>query len=51
LIDKSVKGNAVISLDIKRCDKNQNIFVVCGHDKGHVTIYEVKGLVQQWDLP
>ena len=31
LTDKSVRGNPVTCLDIKRVDKNQNVFVVCGH--------------------
>jgi len=45
LIDKTVKNNAVTCLDIKRIDKNQNIFVVSGHQKGAIAIYEVKGVL------
>jgi WD40 repeat protein len=44
LIDKSVQSNGVTCLDIKRVDKSQNIFVVSGHVKGHIAIYELKGL-------
>ena len=33
-------------MDMKRLDSNQNIFIICGHLKGHISIYEVKGLVQ-----
>jgi WD40 repeat protein len=47
LIDKTVKNNAVTCLDIKRIDKNQNIFVVSGHQKGAIAIYEVKGVLMQ----
>lgn len=46
LTDKSVRGNPVTCLDIKRVDKGQNVFVVCGHSRGHISLYEVKGLVQ-----
>jgi len=31
LIDKTVKGNPVTCLDIKRLEKNQSLFVVSGH--------------------
>ena len=47
LFDKSVKAQAVTCLDIKRIDKNNNIFVVSGHQKGHLAIYEIKGLPPQ----
>jgi hypothetical protein len=47
LSDKSVRGSPVTCLDIKRVDKSQNIFVVCGNQKGQIALYEVKGLVQQ----
>lgn len=47
LIDKTVKNNAVTCLDIKRIDKNNNIFVVSGHQKGAIAIYEIKGVLMK----
>lgn len=47
LTDKSVKGNAVTCLDIKRIGEKKDIYVCAGHAKGHVSIYIVKGLFQQ----
>lgn len=46
LIDKTIKGNPVTCLDIKRLEKNSNLFVVSGHSKGQIAIYEIKGLYQ-----
>lgn len=46
LTDRSTKGNPVTCLDIKRVDKNNNVFVVCGHQRGHISFYEIKGLIQ-----
>ncbi len=51
LVDKSVKGIPVTCIDMKRVDKNQNIFVVAGNSKGNLVLYEIKGLAQQWQLP
>ena len=47
LTDKSVKGNAVTCLDIKRIGEKKDIYVCAGHAKGHVSIYIIKGLFQQ----
>ena len=43
LQDKSVKGIPVMSLDIIRM-REASIYVVAGHQKGQVALYEVKGL-------
>jgi len=45
LVDKQVKSQAVTSLDIKRLKENRNIYVVSGHAKGHIVLYEIKGLL------
>ena len=34
LSDRTVKGHPVTCMDMKRVDKNQNVFVVCGHSRG-----------------
>lgn len=44
LTDRAVKSNGVTCLDMKRIDKNLNMFVICGHAKGQLTLYEVRGL-------
>ena len=44
LTTKDLKGNAVFSLDLKRARANNSIFIVAGHAKGQVALYEVKGL-------
>ena len=47
LIDKSIKQSAVTCLDFKRIGPDQHIYVVSGHIKGQVSLYEIKGLLQQ----
>jgi WD40 repeat protein len=44
LSDKSVAGNAVTCLDMKRVGEKQEIFVVAGHAKGQVSVYIIRGL-------
>lgn len=53
MTDKSTKNNAITCLDIQRLEKNQNLYVVCGHAKGHISLFEiVKGLQsRQDDMP
>lgn len=46
--DKSVKNSAVSCIDMKRI-KNDNIFIVTGHVKGQIALYEIKGLERQGD--
>lgn len=46
LSDKSTKGFEVTCIDMKRVDKAQNVFVLCGHNKSQLSVYEIKGLVQ-----
>lgn len=41
---KEMKQNAVTCLDIKRVRGSFSLFVVAGHAKGHIALYEVKGL-------
>jgi hypothetical protein len=41
--DKSVKNCAVTCLDMKRIRYN-NIFIITGHNKGQIALYEIKGL-------
>jgi len=41
---KEMKQNAVTCLDIKRVKGSQTLFLVAGHAKGQVCLYEVKGL-------
>jgi hypothetical protein len=41
--DKSVKNCAVTCLDMKRI-RNNNIFIITGHNKGQIALYEIKGL-------
>jgi hypothetical protein len=43
LQDKSVKGVPVISMDMIRM-RDTSIFIVVGHQKGQVVLYEIKGL-------
>lgn len=43
LQDKAVKGVPVMSLDMVRM-RETSIFVVAGHQKGQITLYEIKGL-------
>ena len=43
LQDKSVKSVPVMSLDIIRMREN-SIFVVSGHQKGQICLYEVRGV-------
>lgn len=38
-------GNAVTCLDIKRIESTNNIYVISGHMKGHIALYEIKGLL------
>ena len=45
LFEKGLKGNGVTSLDIMRLKEDRNLFVVTGHAKGHVALYEIKGLL------
>jgi WD40 repeat protein len=47
LSDKSVKGQAVTCLDMRRFGDKKEIFVVAGHAKGQISIYIIKGLFQQ----
>ena len=47
LTDKSIRQNAVTCLDFKRIGASRHIYVVSGHSKGHVSLYEIKGLLQQ----
>jgi hypothetical protein len=47
LTDKTVQGNAVTCLDIKRIAATSHIYVVSGHMKGQVAMYEIKGLLSQ----
>lgn len=47
LSDKSVNGNAVTCLDLRRIGDKKDIYVVAGHAKGHVSVYIIKGLFQQ----
>lgn len=47
LTDKSVQGSAVTCMDIKRFASSGNIYVISGHNKGQVAIYEIKGLLSQ----
>ena len=44
LSDKSVAGNAVTCIDMKRIGDKKDIYVVAGHAKGHVSVYIIKGL-------
>ena len=46
LSDKSVNGNAVTCLDMKRVGDKKDIYVIAGHAKGHVSVYCIKGLFQ-----
>ncbi len=43
LQEKSLKGIPVISLDIVRM-REACIYIVAGHQKGQIALYEVKGL-------
>ena len=43
LQEKSVKGIPVISMDMIRM-RDASIYVVVGHQKGQIVLYEVKGL-------
>jgi hypothetical protein len=45
--DKSLRGNEVKCMDMQRLDTSQNLFVVCGHQKGHLSLFEVKGLAHR----
>ena len=38
-----MKNIAVMCLDMKR-SRNNNLFVISGHTKGQMSLYEVKGL-------
>jgi hypothetical protein len=42
-MDKSVKGIPVIAIDMIRM-RDACIYIVVGHQKGQVVLYEVKGL-------
>lgn len=46
LFDKSVKANAATCIDIKRIGPNKNIYIVSGHIKGHLALYEIRGLLE-----
>lgn len=46
LSDKSVKNSEVTCIDMKRVDKSQNVFALCGHSKSQLSVYEIKGLMQ-----
>lgn len=50
LCEKSLAKNAVTCIDIKRIVSTGNIYVVSGHNKGQVAIYEIKGLLTQQQL-
>jgi hypothetical protein len=51
LIDRSIgQNNPVTCIDIKRFVTTQNIYIVTGHAKGQVVIYEIKGLLSQHRL-
>lgn len=50
LSEKSLAKNAVTCIDIKRIVSTGNIYVVSGHNKGQVAIYEIKGLLTQQQL-
>jgi hypothetical protein len=41
MTDKSVKNNAITCLDIQRLEKTQNLYIVCGHAKGHISLFEI----------
>ena len=43
LCEKALKNVAVMHLDMKR-SRNGNVFVVTGHSKGQLCLYELKGL-------
>jgi len=49
LFDKGLKGNAVTCMDVMRIGVERNIFVVTGHTKGQVALYEIKGLSQRME--
>ena len=34
-------------LDIRRIGANKNIYIVSGHLKGQIVLYEVRGLLEQ----
>lgn len=42
--DKSVKNSAVSCIDMKRI-KHNNIFIVSGHVKGQISMYELKTVI------
>ena len=44
LTTKDLKQNAVYSLDIKRVKGSNLLYVIAGHAKGHIALYEIKGL-------
>ena len=46
LQDKSVKSVPVLSLDLIRTSPTQ-IFVVAGHQKGQLALYELKGIREE----
>ncbi len=50
LFEKSLKQNGATSLDIMRLLEEKNLFVVTGHAKGHIALYEIKGLLQHHQL-
>lgn len=43
LSEKNVKNNAVMCVDIKRI-RNNSVFIVAGHAKGQIVLYEIKGI-------
>jgi predicted nucleotide-binding protein len=47
--EHKLKGNAVTCVDVQRLKEERNVFVVSGHIKGHVALYEVKGLLQHYN--
>lgn len=46
LNDKSVRANATTCIDIKRIGPQKNIYIVSGHMKGHLALYEIRGLLE-----
>ena len=44
LTTKDLKSNAVYSVDLKRVKGSNLLYVVAGHAKGNVSLYEIKGL-------
>lgn len=46
VVAKDMKGVAVTCLDLKRIRGNQSLFLVAGHVKGQISLFEIKNLAK-----